>query len=101
MTDPSLFDQPRDGATYDDTRDRTRLNAQHLRVYEAIKIGGWYTLRALAMLTGDGEASISARLRDFRKPRFGGHTVERRHIEGGLWEYRLIWNPDVPRPTSE
>lgn len=98
MTEPTLFDQPRDGWTYDDGRDRIRLNAQHLRVYRAMGNGTWWTLRGVAGFTGDPEASISARLRDFRKPRFGGHTVERRHVEGGLWEYRLIWNPNIPRP---
>lgn len=100
MGEPTLFDQPRDGWTYDDGRDRIRLNAQHMRVYRAMYFaGGWLTLNELAYITGDPEASVSARLRDFRKPRFGGHTVERRHVEGGLWEYRLIWNPDIPRPV--
>lgn len=99
MTEPTLFDQPRDGTTYDNTRDRGRLNAQHLRVYLVMQYGQWVTLSDVAARTGDPEASISARLRDFRKPRFGGHEVERRHVEGGLWEYRLSWNPDVPRPV--
>lgn len=101
MPDATLFDQPRDGWTYDDGRDRIRLNAQHLRVYRAMEYGAWFSLSELSQWTGDPEASVSARLRDFRKPRFGGHTVERRHVEGGLWEYRLIWNPDVPRPVPE
>jgi len=94
----SLFDQRRDGATYNPDRDYARLNAQHLRVYEAMKHGEWRTLFAMSMETGDPEASVSARLRDFRKPRFGGHTVERNYIGDGLWRYRLIWNPEVPRP---
>jgi hypothetical protein len=37
------------------------------------------------------ETGISARLRDLRKPKFGGYTVEiRRRSDGGLWEYRLV-----------
>lgn len=48
------------------------------------------SLAAIAKLTGDPEASVSARLRDFRKLRFGGHTVERRYVEVGLFEYRVL-----------
>ena len=39
-------------------------------------------------------ASISARLRDFRKAKFGGHIVERRNAGGGLFFYRLLLNSD-------
>jgi hypothetical protein len=100
VPEPTLFDRPRDGWTYDNGRDRIRLNAQHLRVYRAMYDGSWWTLRTLSEFTGDPESSISARLRDFRKPRFGDHMVERRHVEGGLWKYRLIWNEDIPRPNA-
>lgn len=96
-----ILEQPRDGATFDPTRDLARLNDQHLRVYRVMRDGEWRTLGAIAMQTGDPEASISARLRDFRKPRFGGHTVERRHIGVGLWAYCLIWNEDIPRPEVD
>jgi hypothetical protein len=51
------------------------------------------TLQDIARETGDPEASISARLRDLRKPQFGGHTVERiRTGEGkrGLFLYRVV-----------
>jgi hypothetical protein len=34
--------------------------------------------------------SISARLRDMRKTRFGGHIVERDYIEKGLFQYQLV-----------
>jgi hypothetical protein len=42
---------------------------------------------------------VSARLRDFRKVRFGGHTVDRRR-DGRLYLYRLTWNEDVTKPTQ-
>lgn len=51
--------------------------------------GGWWSLRELHNLAGGSEAGISARLRDLRKPRFGGYQVERRRVEGGLFEYRI------------
>lgn len=100
MKQTSIFDQDRDGETYEKSKDYARLNAQHLRVYEAMKDERWMTLRGIADLTGDPEASISARLRDFRKPRFGGHIVLRDRDDGGRWWYRLFWNPDVPRPEN-
>lgn len=83
----------RDGATYNPRLDRVPLNAQAQRVWDAIKSGRWLTLAELAADTGDPEASVSARLRDLRKPRFGSHVIRRRRrpdLEGGrLFEYRL------------
>jgi hypothetical protein len=38
------------------------------------------------------QTSVSARLRDFRKPRFGAHIVEKLHTGQGEWHYRLILN---------
>jgi len=80
------------GSTYDPKRDHARLTGQWLRVWDVMKDGRWRTLHDIS-LSIEGlasEAAISARLRDFRKARFGGHTVERLYIDGGLWEYRLI-----------
>ena len=95
----TIFDQHRDGATFDPEHDLARLNAQHRRVYEVMADGAWHSLPYIAAMTGDPEASISARLRDFRKARFGGHTVNRRRAAGkGQWQYQLVWNPEVPRP---
>jgi hypothetical protein len=81
-----------DGATYDRTVDHVRLNAQTLRVWLALQTGHWYTLAELHLVTGDPEASISARLRDLRKAKFGAHRIERRRLEAerGLYVYRLL-----------
>lgn len=81
---------PRDGVTYDHGRDGARLTAQHERVKEFMRAGGWHTLAEIHEATGDPEASVSARLRDLRKKRFGKHTVLRRHLGDGLYAYRLI-----------
>lgn len=81
------------GETYEAERDRDRLARQLSRVKTAIADGQWKTLQKLQQETGAPQASISARLRDLRKPRFGGHTIERRYISNGLFEYRL--NDDV------
>jgi hypothetical protein len=85
----AVVKRARDGVTFDQERDGKRLQAQHARVFEVMKDGMWRSLHAIARLTGDPEASISARLRDLRKDKFGGHEVERRYVQHGLWEYRL------------
>lgn len=58
----------------------------------ALSDGGWWTLRDLSTRTGSPEASVSARLRDLRKPQFGGHTIERRSVGDGSrqFRYRLV-----------
>lgn len=82
----------RDGSTYVAARDRLRLDNQHERVFELMKDGQWRRKEEIVKATGDDWASISARLRDCRKERFGGHTVDRRNIGGGVHEYRLMVN---------
>lgn len=89
----ALVDLPhRDGKTYEHDRDGARLHKQHNRVFSCMKDGAWRTLAAIAAATGDPEASVSARLRDLRKERFGAHAVHRRCVGGGLFEYRLAVN---------
>lgn len=83
-----------DGSDYVHERDSVRLTGQLFRVFEAIKDGHWYTLNAIAEVTEDPPASVSAQLRHLRKPRFGGYTVEKKHIENGLYVYRLVLNKD-------
>ena len=85
----------RDGYTFDPALDGRRLAAQHNRVLAILKQGGWYTLAEIAALTHDPEASVSARIRDLRKPRFGKHTVDRRRRTQGQFEYRLNDRPEL------
>lgn len=79
----------RDGDTFQMALDFVRLNNQAQLVFDVMADGRWRTLSQIATETGCPEASVSARLRDFRKPRFGGHTVSRRHVGGGLYEYKV------------
>ncbi len=81
-----------DGETYVRPLDQVRLNAQLQRVFDVLKEGRWLTLREISDRTGDPEASISARIRDLRKDKFGAYPVNaRRRGEGkrGLWEYSV------------
>jgi hypothetical protein len=78
-----------DGITFDTRRDGKRLNDQMRRVFEIVRDGKWHTLHELHAITGYPEASISARLRDMRKPKILGATVEREYLGSGLWQYRV------------
>lgn len=84
------------GATYNPARDHDRLSAQYdqvfavmrdgkARTFSRIRLEAWRKFDVLHPLP-----SISARLRDMRKPEFGGHTVESECVRQGLWLYRLI-----------
>lgn len=91
---PDLFSNlDHSGDTYVREFDQDRLNAQTRRVYGLMIDGAWRTLAEISAETGDPEASVSARLRDLRKSRFGGHTVNRRRRgepRMGIFEYQLI-----------
>ena len=77
------------GADYDHARDSLRLKGQLERVYKVMITGQWRTLKRIAEMTGDPEASVSAQLRHLRKKDFGSHIVTSRYIGGGLYEYHV------------
>lgn len=78
-----------------DTTETTRLSTQREDVLAVAKGGTWLTFyeiqAAVQNKTGryHSEASISARLRDFRKARYGAYTVNRRKRSGNLYEYQV------------
>ena len=82
---PTLFD----GITINDERDNGRLQAQLTEVRLLVTNMGWWTPGEIARATGYPEASVSARLRDLRKARFGSFNVERKYVSRGLWAYRV------------
>lgn len=65
--------------------------------------GEWRSLAQLATavseLTGRSasEAGVSARLRDLRKEKFGGHHVERQKTED-IYQYRVLIDTQVLNP---
>lgn len=79
-----------DGHTYNHLQDSLRLHRQLGKVWDVVKNGAWFTLREIADQIDAPEASVSARLRDLRKPKFGSNTVEREYIGHGLYRYRFI-----------
>jgi len=79
-----------DGKTYDADFDKERLKTLLGRVFRFMLDNRWHTLPEIQRQCGGSEASVSARLRDLRKPRFGAHEIERRRsVRGALFEYRL------------
>jgi len=92
------------GSNYEAKFDEARLTGQIERVYNAMKDGEWRTLseiqtRIMEMTRkNDGEASISAQLRNLKKKDFGKHTLEKRsrgERVSGLYEYKLTVNVPI------
>jgi len=79
-----------DGSDYTAPRDNKRLTAQMERIFDLMNDGVFRTLRQIADITGDPEASISAQLRNFRKARFGSHTLNKKYLGNGLYSYQLL-----------
>lgn len=78
-----------DGATYDPAQDGARLGRQLSAVKGLMKDGHWRSLAEISDAVNGSEAGVSARMRDLRKAKFGGHTILRRRRARGLWEYRM------------
>ena len=82
---------PRDGTTFIPKKDEKRLNTLSDLVWALMKDGQWRTLAEIKTAIGKGsEGGIHARLRDWRKKKFGGHEVPRRRRSEGTHEYRLV-----------
>lgn len=82
-----------DGETYVHDLDWDRLGHQLRSVGKIMQDRRWRTLYEISDLTGFPPQSISARLRDFRKLKFGRHSMIGRRCGDpaeGLWEYRLL-----------
>ena len=91
--DDDTLSLPFDGDTFDAELDGKRLGKQLGAVVKLMRDRQWRTLEEIQRAIGFGsEASISARLRDLRKPKFGSHAVDRRRRgdpKKGLFEYRV------------
>lgn len=76
--------------------DQNALSGGRKCVYDCMINGDWWTLWELqeAINTSFGEFysenTLSARIRDLRKPEHGNHKVERRSRCGRTYEYRLL-----------
>lgn len=83
-----------DGETYEHELDHERLTTQLGKVKGIMLDGEWHTIpeimRALQIPSASA-SSVTARIRDLRKSKFGSYEVESRRVKGerGLWEYRV------------
>jgi hypothetical protein len=108
MRNTSDSRQPFSGEAYEPKLDRARLALQIERVRVQMLGVEWITLRELKLAleknfspTAFPESSLSAQLRNLRKPGYSYRLLKRRragaHGPGaGIWEYRLL--PPEPRP---
>ena len=85
------------GVSYEPILDEFRLTKQIGNIFALMRKGEWLTLSEIEKELNYPQASISAQLRHLRKERFGKHIVDKRRRGDdtkGLWEYRLIPNPN-------
>jgi hypothetical protein len=98
---PAPQSAPFAGPAYEAKRDEGRLARQIDCIRTVALDGRWRTVQKLTAelrkkfpLVAFPENSVQAQLRNLRKL---GYLVERRHVAGGLFEYRLLEpaNPGV------
>lgn len=84
-------EQAFDGSTYDPPGDYERLKTSLDKVRHIMShpLGQWWTLFELSKLTGSSESGVSARIRDLRKEKHGGHNIQSARGRNGLWRYRM------------
>lgn len=51
--------------------------------------GAWWSISAMAVALKCSECGASARIRDQRKAKFGGHKIVKRAAAGGIFLYRM------------
>lgn len=78
-----------DGADIVPPRDNPRLSGQLEKIKFLMGDGYWRSLSEISRVIGAPEASVSAQLRNLRKPRFGGYKIERKYVDNGLYLYRI------------
>lgn len=84
-----LFERPKFDGPLLQPADHERLGRQLVAVRSLMLDGRWRSLAEIAEATGSPEASVSARLRDLRKPRNGAFSVDRRRRTQAQYEYRI------------
>lgn len=94
----------RDGRTFVAGLDRFALDTQAGLCFLYMSTHEWVTPGEVADAIGWEDwdhGSVTARFRDFRKPKFGGYVVERRRRAGSkrLHEYRLMNPHDLGQPV--
>lgn len=80
-----------DGAFYNPSLDEQRLTTQMERVRRELSDGRWHTAQHIADRTHAPLTSVSAQIRNLRKPENGGYHIEtKRDGDTGLFLYRMV-----------
>ena len=83
-------DTSTDGAYVHD-RDHDRLASATKKVHAFMLDGQWHEIEEVSLATGYPLGSaLTSRIRDMRKRRFGGHTVECEFVRRGVHRYRVL-----------
>lgn len=69
-------------------KDNSQSPVQLERVAAVVKNNGWLTLAQISAITGDPEASVSARLRELRTWKGGALNIVKRKADKHTYEYR-------------
>lgn len=74
---------------FKETKNPYQGMSQLQRVESLMSDGQFRTLNEISSAVSAPEQSVSARLRDLRKSKFGGYNVTRRKINDFLYEYKV------------
>lgn len=69
---------------------KRRATTQLRDVQSLMRYGDWMLLSSIAEKCKAPPQSVSARLRDLRKSKFGGYTIEKRRVARNQWAYRMV-----------
>lgn len=92
------------GATYVPSQDQGRLQTQLGKIYFCMHDHKWRTLSEISQMTGAPESSVSAQLRNLKKPAHGGYILNKRsrgERSHGLFEYQIEDPALTPYPPEE
>jgi len=62
------------------------------RIFDYMSNAGWANLNVVAKEMDIPHSSLTAELRNFRKPKKGSHTVEKKRVSANTYLYRLTPN---------
>jgi hypothetical protein len=70
--------------------DRKRLKSQRSGVWNILRDHRWHPLTIFKQKVKGSDSSITARIRDARKKKYGGHIIQCARDAAGVYRYRLV-----------
>lgn len=81
------------GSTYSHALDGERIKGRRAQIFALMGDRKFRSLTEIANTVGGSEAAASARLRDFRKAKYGSYTVIGKRFgdkKSGFWKYQVL-----------